>query len=76
MAVRKNHPRSPRQNAVKDLLEDEGTGQSHAVNESQARIEIFGREMVEKRVKAIANSGRVYLPPEWVGRKVKIIRID
>ncbi|MBI5579008.1 MAG: DUF2080 family transposase-associated protein [Deltaproteobacteria bacterium] len=32
--------------------------------------------MIEKRVKASANSGRVYLPPDWIGHKVKIIRID
>jgi putative transposon-encoded protein len=48
----------------------------NTVNENQAKIEIFGEEMIEKRVKASANSGRVYLPPDWVGRKVKIIRID
>jgi len=42
----------------------------------QAKIEIFGNEIIEKRVKACANSGRVYLPPEWIGHKVKIIRID
>jgi hypothetical protein len=39
-------------------------------------IEIFGEEMIEKRVKASANSSRVYLPPVWVGHNVKIIRID
>lgn len=32
--------------------------------------------MIEKRVSACANSGRVYLPPEWIGHRVKIIRID
>jgi putative transposon-encoded protein len=32
------------------------------------------KEMIEKRVRA--SSGRVYLPPDWVGHKVKIIRID
>lgn len=42
----------------------------------QAKIEIFGSEIIEKRVRACANSGRVYLPPDWIGHKVKIIRID
>ncbi|MBT4638374.1 MAG: DUF2080 family transposase-associated protein [Deltaproteobacteria bacterium] len=32
--------------------------------------------MIEKEVKAAGHSGRVYLPPNWVGHKVKIIRID
>jgi putative transposon-encoded protein len=40
------------------------------------KFEIYGEEMIEKKVKASGNSGRVYLPPDWVGHKVKIIRID
>jgi len=41
-----------------------------------SKFEVFGQEMIEKTVKAAGNSGRVYLPPDWVGRNVKIIRID
>ncbi len=40
------------------------------------KFEVFGEEMLEKDVRSSGNSGRVYLPPEWVGRRVKIIRID
>ena len=40
------------------------------------KFEVFGEEMIEKDVRSSGNSGRVYLPPEWVGRRVKIIRID
>jgi putative transposon-encoded protein len=47
-----------------------------AASNSRVKFEIFGEEMIEKRVKASGNSGRVYLPPDWVGHKVKIIRID
>jgi len=47
-----------------------------AVSSTRVKFEIFGEEMIEKRVKASGNSGRVYLPPDWVGHKVKIIRID
>lgn len=43
---------------------------------SKVKFEIFGEEMIEKTVKLSGNSGRVYLPPTWVGRNVKIIRID
>lgn len=42
----------------------------------KVRFEVYGEEMIEKEVKLSGNSGRVYLPPDWVGRKVKIIRID
>ena len=42
----------------------------------KVRFEVYGEEMIEKEVKLSGNSGRVYLPPDWVGRKVKIIRIE
>jgi putative transposon-encoded protein len=42
----------------------------------KVKLEIYGEEMIEKRVTSSGNSGRVYLPPDWVGRHVKIIRID
>ena len=46
------------------------------VSNSKVKFEIYGEEMIEKRVKSSGNSGRVYLPPNWVGHKVKIIRTD
>ena len=42
----------------------------------KAKFEVYGEEMIEKEAKQSGNSGRVYLPPEWVGKHVKIIRID
>jgi len=47
---------------------------ANALN-NKVKFEIYGEEMIEKRVKSSGNSGRVYLPPNWVGHKVKIIRI-
>ncbi|MDJ0914180.1 MAG: DUF2080 family transposase-associated protein [Desulfobacterales bacterium] len=44
--------------------------------QNKVKFEIYGEEMIEKMVKASGNSGRVYLPPNWVGHQVKIIRID
>ena len=41
-----------------------------------SKFEVYGQEIIEKSVKAAGNSGRVYLPPDWVGKNVKIIRID
>jgi putative transposon-encoded protein len=43
---------------------------------TKVKFEIYGEEMIEKKVKSSGNSGRVYLPPNWVGHNVKIIRID
>jgi putative transposon-encoded protein len=44
--------------------------------QGKVKFEVYGEEMVEKAVKLSGNSGRVYLPPDWVGCRVKIIRID
>lgn len=43
---------------------------------AKTKFEIWGEELIEKQVKSSAKSGRVYLPPDWVGHQVKIIRID
>ena len=45
-------------------------------NISKTKFEVFGEEMIEKEVKPSGNSGRVYLPLDWVGMHIKIIRID
>jgi len=52
-----------------------GSGQAASVR-SKVKFEVLGEEMIEKKVKRSANSGRVYLPSEWVGKNVKIIRVE
>ena len=42
----------------------------------KSKFEVYGEEMIQKEVKQSGNSGRVYLPPDWVGKHVKIIRIE
>jgi putative transposon-encoded protein len=42
----------------------------------KVKFEVYGEEMIEKKVRLSGNSGRVYLPPDWVDHHVKIIRID
>ena len=61
----KNHDTEEKQTGA---VEDQGT--------QKAKFEVYGEEMIEKTVKLSGNSGRVYLPPDWVGKVVKIIRID
>lgn len=52
------------------------TSETKGYKAFRVKFEVFGEEMLEKEVKQSGNSGRVYLPPEWVGKQVKIIRID
>jgi putative transposon-encoded protein len=50
--------------------------QEAPANILKVKFEVFGEEMIEKEVKQSGNTGRVYLPPNWAGKRVKIIRID
>ena len=47
-----------------------------SIPEGKVKFEVYGEEMIEKKVRLSGNSGRVYLPPDWVDHHVKIIRID
>ena len=42
----------------------------------ETKIELTGLEMLEKKVNKSGNSGRVYVPIEWIGKRVKIILIE
>jgi len=42
----------------------------------ETKIQLTGYEMLEKQVKKSGNSGRVYVPIEWIGKKVKMILIQ
>ena len=61
----------PKENKLKESI-------NNSINtiDNRVKFEIYGEEMIEKMVKSSGNSGRVYLPPNWVGHNVKIIRID
>ena len=39
-------------------------------------IKLKGVEMLEKQVNKSGNSGRVYVPVEWIGKRVKIILLE
>lgn len=42
----------------------------------QMKIEVQAYQVVEKTVKASGNSGRVYVPKEWIGKKVKVFLLE
>ena len=59
----------------KDDAASESVGEVSVVHQ-KVKFEVYGEEMLEKNVRSSGNSGRIYLPPDWVGHRVKIIRID
>jgi len=40
------------------------------------KIQLSGFEMLEKQVNKSGNSGRVYVPVEWIGKRVKIVLLE
>jgi putative transposon-encoded protein len=39
-------------------------------------VKITAYQIVEKTVKQSGNSGRVYVPVEWIGKKVKVALLE
>jgi len=42
----------------------------------ETKIQLTGFEMLEKKVNKSGNSGRIYVPVEWIGKRVKIILLE
>ena len=59
-----------------DKEKKEKQTQKEAVPRAKVKFEVYGEEMIEKEVKSSGNSGRIYLPPNWVGHTVKIIKVE
>ena len=49
---------------------------NQSISSAKVKFEVYGEEMIEKEVKSSGNSGRIYLPPNWVGHTVKIIKVE
>ena len=41
-----------------------------------AEIRMTGFEMLEKTAVKGGNSGRIYVPPSWIGKKVKVVLLE
>jgi putative transposon-encoded protein len=54
------------------------TGQLHCSDNmsQEMKIEITAYQIIEKTVKQSGNSGRVYVPVEWIGKKVKVALLE
>jgi len=42
----------------------------------ETKIQLAGFEMLEKQVNKSGDSGRVYVPVNWVGKRVKIVLLE
>jgi putative transposon-encoded protein len=39
-------------------------------------LRMNGFEMIEKTAVKGGNSGRIYVPPSWIGKKVKVVLLE
>ncbi len=44
--------------------------------QASMKVEVRAYQVIEKVVKASGSSGRVYVPPEWIGKRVKILLLE
>jgi len=58
------------------MADKEKSIENQSTSQTKVKFEIYGEEMIEKEVKSSGNSGRIYLPPNWVGHIVKIIKVE
>jgi putative transposon-encoded protein len=42
----------------------------------ETKIQLTGFEMLEKQVNKSGNSGRVYVPVEWISKRVKVVLLE
>jgi len=42
----------------------------------ETKMQLTGFEMLEKQVNKSGNSGRIYVPVEWIGKRVKVILVE
>ncbi len=59
-----------------DKEKKDKTAENQSPSRTKVKFEVYGEEMIEKEVKSSGNSGRIYLPPNWVGHTVKIIKVE
>ncbi|MBU4278254.1 MAG: DUF2080 family transposase-associated protein [Proteobacteria bacterium] len=53
------------------------SGQAERKAAQGIKMELYGVEMRQKRVsRSSRNQGRIYLPLSWLGKRVKIVRVD
>lgn len=57
---------------VSDRKKSDKIEETHS--RTKVKFEIYGEELIEKTVRSSGNSGRIYLPPEWIGTKVKVVK--
>jgi len=61
---------------MEDKEKKEKMTENQSISQIKVKFEVYGEEMIEKEVKSSGNSGRIYLPPNWVGHIVKIIKVE
>jgi putative transposon-encoded protein len=46
------------------------------VTQKPVNMQMEGYEMVEKVAKQCSNSARIIVPKDWIGKRVRVVRLD
>lgn len=46
------------------------------MKEKPMEIKMEGYEVVEKKAELGGNSARIYVPKHWIGKRVRVVRLD
>ena len=59
-----------------EIVMEKKEGQSLEKNAAHVpvKFEVYGDVLIEKTVRSNGKGGRIYLPPDWVGKTIKIIK--
>lgn len=57
-----------------EVAMDKGMSCDKKSDRSPVKFEVYGDVLIEKTVRQNGKGGRVYLPPDWVGKTIKIIK--
>lgn len=52
----------------------EGQALEKNTTHTPVKFEVYGDVLIEKTVRSNGKGGRIYLPPDWVGKTIKIIK--
>nr|MDO8080671.1 DUF2080 family transposase-associated protein [Candidatus Freyarchaeota archaeon] len=59
-----------------NIIATMGMSEKKPVAEKPMEITMLGYEVVEKVAKPCATSARILVPKDWVGKRVRVVRLD
>ena len=66
----------PGRSGGNDSRAEDSNHRGPTIAQEKTKFLLNGLEAIDKRVTPSGGCGRIYLPVRWLGKKVKVIRLD